>query len=147
MSEAGEIIDIAFPGSSRWLMVGEAGPELICYPSRRRLPNRREQLTETVAVPRGDGGLVLVDISVGFDPETGRPKEVFLAGAREGSDTGFEWADIATALSVALQSGVTATAMARSAAAIPDGTGGLRRASVTAAALDLIARYEAEDWA
>lgn len=114
-------------------------------PIRVRLPNRREQVTETAFVQLAGGGIAEVDISVGFDPLTGRPKEVFLAGAREGSDLAFEWDDIATALSVALQSGVTAAAMARSAATIPDGDGGKRRASVTAAALDLLARYEAEE--
>ncbi len=47
---------------------------------RQRLPNRRECYTETLAV---DGQSF--EATVGFDPESGQPRELFLNGGKEGS--------------------------------------------------------------
>ena len=51
-------------------------------PHRRRLPNRRPIETRTLSV-----GSQQFSASVGFDPEDGRPREVFLAGAKAGADS------------------------------------------------------------
>ncbi len=107
-------------------------------PPREILPPRREQLTETLLVGRGEGNRLPVEVSVGFDPTSGQPREVFLCGAKDGSDRAFELANIAVALSVALQSGVSAAAMAHSVARLPSG----EPVTATGAALDLLAQYE-----
>lgn len=117
---------------------------------RRRLPDRRPTMTETIAFARGDGQLVEYAASVGFD-ELGRPREVFLSGAKAGSDMAAALADTAVALSVALQHGVSVEAMARSMArlvtpGLPGEPQTAMPASIVGAALDLLARYEAEDW-
>jgi len=61
---------------------------------RRRLPNRRRAITETVRFARGNGEAVEYSATIGFD-EVGRPKEVFLSGARDGSDMAAVLADAA----------------------------------------------------
>ena len=80
---------------------------------RRRLPNRREAVTETIEFAAGDGRVVQYEATIGFG-ELGRPKEIFLFGAKAGTDMAAVLADTAVALSVALQHGVTAEAMAAS---------------------------------
>lgn len=50
-------------------------------PARTRLPNRRPLVTEILIV----GGRA-IEASVGFDPATGRPRELFLTGATDGAD-------------------------------------------------------------
>jgi hypothetical protein len=113
---------------------------------RRRLPNRRKALTESIEFIAGNGRLARYDATIGFD-ELGRPKEIFLAGAKDGSDMAAALADTAVAISVALQHGVAAAAMAVSIGRIAPAAGGTGRpASVIGAALDLLARYESEDW-
>lgn len=111
---------------------------------RRRLPNRREAITESIEFAAGDGRLARYEATVGFD-ELGRPKEIFLFGAKDGTDMAAALADTAVALSVALQHGVAAHAMAASIARISLADGSSRAgtpASVVGAALDLLARYE-----
>jgi ribonucleoside-diphosphate reductase alpha chain len=100
---------------------------------RRRLPNRRPAVTHDLAV-----GNARFAATVGFD-EFGRPREIFLAGARAGSDLAAVLDDVGVALSVALQHGVSAQAMALSC-----GRAGSPPApiSVVGAALDLLAAYE-----
>jgi hypothetical protein len=82
-------------------------------PKRKRLPNRRMAVSETIEFVRSDGGLASYEATIGFDDQ-GRPKEIFLFGAKAGSDMALALADTAVALSVALQHGVTAQAMALS---------------------------------
>src|SRR5829696_6794658 len=84
---------------------------------RRRLPNRREAITESIEFASGNGRFTRYEATVGFD-ELGRPKEIFLFGAKDGTDMASVLADTAVALSVALQHGVTAAAMAASIARV-----------------------------
>jgi len=126
----------------------EPGPDS----SRRRLPNRRECFTETIMV-----GEMAFDAGVGFD-ENGDPREIFLSGglappglrpcAKTGSDMAAVLADTGILVSITLQSGIPAELLAPSMSRIPVGFGeeAVARASVLGVALDLVARYEAEEW-
>ncbi len=115
--------------------------------SRTRLPNRRPSHLETLVV----NGQAL-EACVGFDPETGRPREVFLHGGKEGSQFDAMLADAATVISVALQYGVPPADLAKSVGRAPDtatqpGThaqlaAGTEPASPIGAALDLLCRLE-----
>ena len=108
-------------------------------PRRQRLPNRREQVTESIAV-----GNAAYEVSVGFDPESQTPKEVFLTGAKAGTDMAFILADAAVVISIALQHGVPVELFAEAVSRVPDTFEGpaTRAASVIGAALDLVARHE-----
>src|SRR6478752_4310331 len=77
--------------------------------TRQTLPGRRDSITETIQFSRSDGTTVAYDATIGFD-RLGRPREIFLSGAKDGSDMYVALLDAAVALSVALQHGVTATA-------------------------------------
>ena len=83
---------------------------------RRRLPNSRPSHTETLAV----AGQTFT-ATVGFDPETDRPCEVFLTAGKEGSLINAMLADAAVVISVALQHGVSAQALAKSIGRLPEG--------------------------
>lgn len=113
-------------------------------PDRKRLANRREQFTETLVI--GNGAYIA---SVGFDHELpGSPlREVFLEGAKAGSDMAHLLADVATFVSIALQHGLPASLFAPSMARVPETIDGpaTRPASALGAAIDLVARYEAEN--
>ncbi len=85
-------------------------------PHRHRLPNRRPCHTEVLEV---DGQLFTA--SIGFDPETKQPREVFLSGGKQGSMLDALLGDAAVVISVALQHGVPAEALARSVARLPAG--------------------------
>ena len=67
-------------------------------PTRTRLPNRRPLITETLVV----GGQV-VQASVGFDPATGRPRELFLTGAKDGSGLAAILDDASVTISVEIR--------------------------------------------
>ncbi len=82
-------------------------------PRRSRLPNRRPALTQDLRV-----GEHRFTASVGFD-EHDRPKEIFLDGAKDGTDLAAILDDASVVLSVALQFGIPATALARSVARLP----------------------------
>jgi hypothetical protein len=97
---------------------------------REHLPHRRHGLTEPITTI--DGRTILA--TVGFDPGTWSPRELFLTGAKEGSHMAFVLDDVSVVISVALQHGITAREMAHS---VSPG-----RASVLGAALELIAHYE-----
>ena len=113
---------------------------------RRRLPNRRSAVTESIQFAAGDGRVVQYEASVGFD-ELGRPKGDISrrretrhrhGGRADGTDT-------AVMLSVALQHGITAQSMALSMARVSLADGSSRAgmpASVVGAALDLLSRHE-----
>lgn len=115
---------------------------------RRRLPNRRPSETQSIGFARPDGAIVTYEATVSFD-ELCRPKEIFLFGAKDGSDRAADLADASVAISVALQHGVSARAMALSVSRLPDPMGehGTMPASIIGAALDLLAQYEAEETA
>ncbi len=114
---------------------------------RQRLPNRRPSHTETLAV---DGQSF--EATVGFDPESGQPRELFLMAGKEGSMLNSLLADAAVVISIALQHGVPATALAKSIGRLPAGPvtpadlEGLRPSRVPAspigAALDLLRSFE-----
>ena len=111
--------------------------------NRRRLPNRRPVITETLQV----GGQVFT-ATIGFDPESGQPREVFLTAGKMGSMLNSLLADAAVAISVALQHGVPPAALAKSVGRLPNGSiasadldrlqSGGRPASLIGAALDLL---------
>ncbi len=75
---------------------------------RTRLPNRRPSHLETLEV-----GAQVVTACIGFDPATGRPREVFLSGAKDGTDLAAILDDASVILSVALQHDIPASALAR----------------------------------
>ena len=119
-------------------------------PARRRLPARRASLTQPI-----EAGDIAAYATIGFDPETGKPAELFLrprAGARVGSATDHLVDDVAVVISVALQHGVSARALARSMGRLPVAPEGARNqdapglrppATIIGAALDLLGEASA----
>ncbi len=107
-------------------------------PARSRLPNRRPSHMETLEV----AGQTF-EACVGFD-EHDRPKEIFLNGAKEGSEFSAMLSDIATTISVALQFDVPPEAMAKSVGRVPNMKGDMEPASAIGAVLDLLASLEPE---
>lgn len=115
--------------------------------SRQHLQNRRPSHTETLEVAGQS-----FTATVGFDPESGRPRELFLTAGKEGSLINALLADAAVAISVALQHGVPAQALAKSVGRLPEGPvtpADLDRdrferlpASPIGAALDLLGSFE-----
>ncbi len=93
-------------------------------PHRHRLPNRRPARTETLEV----AGQAFT-ATVGFDPGTCRPCELFLTGGKEGSTLDALLADAPVVISVALQHGISAQSLAKSIGRLPE-------AAVTPAELD-----------
>ncbi len=118
-------------------------------PVRQRLPNRRECHTETLAI---DGQSF--EATVGFDPESGQPREVFMAAGKEGSLLNAMLADAAVVISIALQHGIPAAALAKSVGRLPAGLvtpanledprPGRVPASPIGSALDLVTSFERE---
>jgi hypothetical protein len=109
---------------------------------RRRLPNRREAVTETIAFARSNGSGVEYQATLGFD-ELKRPREIFLFGAKDGTDMAAVLADAAVTISIALQHGIRADSLARSVSRVSQGDGmPTLPGSVIGAALDLLVRSE-----
>jgi ribonucleoside-diphosphate reductase alpha chain len=81
---------------------------------RNRLPHRRPVVTEKI-----DAFGKTLFVSAGLDPISGEVREVFFAGGKEGSAMDAIMADVGVVISVALQHGVPAEALARSIARIP----------------------------
>ena len=111
---------------------------------RTRLPNRRPQLTEGFSVGQTD-----YHASVGLEltPDGYIPREVFIEGAKPGSDMAFVLHDAAVLISLALQHGVSPEVLAHSLARIPlnpDDESEITPASATGAAVDFLLRIEAE---
>ncbi len=114
---------------------------------RQRLPNRRPSHTETLEV----GGQAVI-ATVGFDPESGQARELFLVAGKEGSLLNAMLADAAVVISVALQHGVPGEALARSVGRLPAGPvapseldhapGQKVPASPIGAALDLLRSFD-----
>ncbi len=114
---------------------------------RTRLPNRRPSHTETLEV----GGQKVI-ATVGFDPETGQPRELFLNAGKEGSMLNAMLADAAVVISIALQSGISSAVLSESTGRlpiIPVGPADLDKphsgqdpASPIGAALDLLCSFE-----
>ncbi len=74
--------------------------------TRQRLPNRRPSHTEALEVAGQS-----FTACVGFDLETGAPRELFLTAGKEGSLLNAMLADAAVVISIALQNGVPAAAL------------------------------------
>ncbi len=116
-------------------------------PVRRRLPNRRPCHTEALEI----AGQAFT-ATVGFDPGSGRPREVFLTAGKEGSLLNAMLADAAVVISIALQHGIPAAALAKSIGRLPTGPvtpadlesprPGRVPASPIGAALDLVSSFE-----
>lgn len=116
-------------------------------PVRQRLPNRRECHTETLDV----AGQTF-KACIGFDPETGTPRELFLNGGKEGSQFDGMLSDAATVISVALQFGIPPAAFRRSMGRSPNLStmpgsidqlaAGSQPASPIGAAIDLLCSFE-----
>ncbi len=114
---------------------------------RQRLPNRRPSHTETLEV----GGQKVI-ATVGFDPETGQPREIFMAAGKEGSMINALLADAAVVISIALQHGIPPAALAKTVGRLPSGPvtpadlegprPGRVPASPIGAALDLVSSFE-----
>ena len=119
-------------------------------PVRYRLPNRRPGETHTLHV-----GNHTFEATIGFDPTTVRPREIFLAGAKDGTDMAAILDDASVVISIALQHDIPAATLAKSVARLPvapltpsdlaDPTGPSHTApaSVIGAVLDLL--HELED--
>ena len=116
-------------------------------PERQRLPDRRDSRIETLEVAGQQ-----FQACIGFCPETGQPREVFLNGGKEGSEFDAMLADAATCISVALQFGVPIHALAKSVGRAPDLStmpgspdqlkAGHQPATAIGAALDFLISYE-----
>ncbi len=116
---------------------------------RQRLPNRRPSHTEALEV----AGQAFT-ATVGFDPKSGQPRELFLTAGKEGSLLNALLADAAVVISIALQNGVPAAALAKSVGRLPAGPvapvdldhapGQKVPASPIGAALDLVFAFERE---
>jgi hypothetical protein len=106
---------------------------------RTRLRNRRPGLTTDLRV-----GTLSAKATIGFD-QAGRPKELFLVGSKPGSDLAFLLEDAAISISISLQHGISARALAASMSRVPSASGAAPHpASLIAAALDLVAEFELE---
>ncbi len=116
---------------------------------RPRLPNRRPSHTETQEI----GGQKVI-ATVGFDPETGQPRELFLTAGKEGSMINALLADAAVVISIALQHGIPPAALDKSIGRLPSGpvtsadlegtVPGRVAASQIGAAVDLLCSFDLE---
>ena len=82
-------------------------------PHRARLPNRRPAVTHHLET----AGPAFV-ATVGFDDQA-QPREIFIGGGKEGSAINTLLSDAAVIISVALQHGIEAEALARSISRLP----------------------------
>lgn len=114
---------------------------------RERLPQRRRTVTVTIEFVTAAGVPAAYEASVGYDDQLW-PREIFLSGAREGSEMAAVLSDAAVLISLLRQYGVPARIMARSMARVPalgDPDGARTTpASVIGAAVDLLLREERE---
>jgi hypothetical protein len=116
----------------------------IMLTARARLLNRRPNETETLNVCGQT-----FEACVGFDAK-GAPRELFLNGAKEGSQFEALLSDAATTISIALQYGVPPAVLAKSVGRAPELSSapgsflqlaaGSEPASAIGAALDLLVR-------
>lgn len=113
-------------------------------PQRKRLPDRREQMTQALEV-----GPFKCTISVGFDPQSGLVREIFLEPpiGQSGSDLAHLLADIATVMSIVMQHGLPMSTFVGVVARVPETIDGppTKPATALGAVIDLVARYEREE--
>ena len=115
--------------------------------ARKRLPSRRPAHTEALEI---DGQAFTA--TVGFDPEDNSPRELFLTAGKEGSMLNAMLADVAVVISIALQHGIPAAALAKSIGRLPivpvgpadldKPHSGQEPASPIGAALDLLGSFD-----
>lgn len=106
---------------------------------RLALPHRRPNETITIETARGP-----LIFTVGYDPSDLRPREVFISSGKDGSEARMLLEDAAVAISVALQSGVSARSMAKSIGKIPLDLEGAERCPASAIGYVLEALAELE---
>jgi ribonucleoside-diphosphate reductase alpha chain len=100
VSEAVTAVPVALPTEVREIVVEKVVERIIERPMRRRLADTRESVTHKFNVAGHEGYLI-----VGLY-EDGRPGELFITMAKEGSTIGGLMDSLGTAISVALQYGV-----------------------------------------
>ncbi len=101
--------------------------------SRRHLPDRRPNRTETV---RSAGKEFSVSVGYWLD---GRPGEVFMDGPKTGSDMRAILADACVVVSLALQHGIEPSALAHSLARVPVSETESAPASIIGAVVEMLA--------
>jgi hypothetical protein len=107
--------------------------------TREILPQRRQQWTREIRWPPGRGPEI--QVSVGFFAD-GRPAEVFITGAKAGSEVQAMGRDTAIIISMALQHGVPLEAIAD--ALTRDDEKGERPASLIGIVVDLLVEESAK---
>ena len=88
--------------------------------TRLALPSRRPSVTQDAQFRKHP-----VRITVGFDPASGMPREVFANAHKPDSDMQATLADACVLVSIALQHGVAAAALAKSLGRVPAWVDGL----------------------
>lgn len=110
---------------------------------RQKLPNRRPCVTETIEVrDNPTAPPSRFHLSVGFDPATGNPREMFLMGPKSGTQMAALAHDGSILASLALQNGKTARELVKSLSMIEVMEGLAAPASAIGAALAVVAEYE-----
>ncbi len=118
-------------------------------PTRTAFPNRRLAVTKTIEVAGH-----AFHATVGLDPRDGQPREVFLSGAKDGTQLAAILDDASVVVSIALQHDISATVLAKSVARLPkaplippyldppDIPQSGQAASIIGAILDLVRAFE-----
>ena len=108
-------------------------------PQRRQLPTRRQSETHDVEV-----GNTRLSATISFYYPEGISAELFMGGAKDGSGLAAILDDASVVISIALQHGIPASALAKSIARVPVDIEGTRTkpASPIGAALDLLAELD-----
>ncbi|PRX29007.1 hypothetical protein SAMN05216257_10488 [Meinhardsimonia xiamenensis] len=107
---------------------------------RQRLPERRPSETRVISWRGGE-----IAVTIGLDPATGAPREVFASGFRYGSDVAAALDDACVVISLALQWGARAEDLQRSLGRVEVATfSGLEveAASVIGAVVDCLVERE-----
>lgn len=111
---------------------------------RQRLPNRRPCITETIEVQDHPGvAPQRYHLSIGMDPVSGRPCEMFLMGPKTGTQMAALAHDGSILASLALQHGMSASALVASLSMIENPDGTAAPASPIGTALAVVAEYQA----
>lgn len=112
--------------------------------ARARLPDRRPNLTRSIAWQGRE-----IVVTAGFDPASGVLREVFAAGAKEGSDMAMVLADACVVISLALQFGARPGDLAHSLGRVPawgaDGAEGEAPASAIGAVVEALVQLVAAE--
>ena len=99
---------------------------------RSRLPDRRPSETMTTQFKGRQ-----IEVTLGLDPRTMAPREVFATGFKEGTDMAHTLADACVVISIALQHGIEPGELAKSLGTVP-GFAGDEPASLIGAILNVL---------